>query len=108
MPKSGRTQAPSRRRQERLDQSSAGVGEFPGCRVMAIMGGGLGFTNDGQLRVTFYVPPEEAEKALVLRHLAVNPLPLTVDIQVFEPCRESLDEVADDSRRAQLRALGDG
>lgn len=106
----GRPQKRSSVREARLAaaQSSGAAGVFSGCRVRAFLTGEPRFNRDGGFSISFTVSPAEVAKALVFQPLIVNPLPLTVDVQVAESAGARLDEVAEENRRAQLRALGDG
>lgn len=76
---------------------------FDRCKTVAHLGPGLGFTGEGALRVTFLIPPEQVDAALPLRLLPGNPMPLSLEVSVFEPFEQRRQ--ADDQR---LRVLGDG
>ena len=104
MPRSGRAQAPNRRRQARLEAEASGrLGRFEGCKVLAYLGRNLSFNAEGGMSVSFVIPAEAVEDALVLRHLAANPMPLELSVSVFEPFAKRVDD-----DEARLRALGDG
>jgi hypothetical protein len=48
----------------------------------------LRFLSNGQMSVTFNIPPEEVPKALSLRLLARDPLPLLLHVSVPEEVQE--------------------
>lgn len=88
----------------------AGTAPVPGegplfrrCQMVGYLGPGLGFTSEGALRVTFLIPPEQVDSALPLRLLTANPMPLSLEVSVFEPFEQRRQ--ADENR---LRVLGDG
>lgn len=63
----------------------------------------LRVNSNGQLLVSLVIPAEHVEAGLELRHLCQNPMPLQIDVSVYEPY---LDDLAASEQRIKDFANG--
>jgi|SRR6266853_1111324 len=96
-----RPQLPNETRDRLLNDSLSSPPIFTSANFSCFLNrASLRFLRDGELSVSFLIPAESVNDALSLRHLAANPLPLTVIVQVNE---DYLNDVEESENR--LRAL---